>query len=713
MAPVSATAFSGPATWRASILILFAVGCAYANSLRGPFVFDDHRSIVENLSIRHLGGLHQVLSPPADAGVGGRPFANLSYALNYAVSGLGVWSYHALNILIHTAAALALFGVVRRVLHRPGLPERLGAVATPLALAAALLWCLHPLQTQAVSYLSQRTEVLMALCYLVTLYGFVRYLETPSPRWAAVTFLACLLGMASKEVMVTAPLLLLGFDRIFGATSWREVWRRRGRLHLGLAASWLLLAWLMFRSPIGQRGVGFDLGITGFDYALTQCRGLVRYLGLILWPNPLIFDRGTGILHHVIEIAPFAFVLAGFLAGTVQTFRTRPAVAFCAASFFVLLAPASSIVPIAGQPVAESRAYLPSAAALVLVVIGVHRLLGRRALPLLCVALVGLGFLTARRNHDYRSPVALWTDTVAKQPDNPRAHCYLGLALDQSGRSAEALPSLEKAVALAPTSNEARNALGNTLRRLNRLREAEPHLREAMRLNPRDVAAPTNLGATLTALGRFTEAAEILRATVAQHPGFALTHLYLGQAVRRSARPADAIVSFETALRLNPDFAAAHDALGSLLIQLGRPGEALRHVQAAVKLNPGDAASHNNLGSALFSLGRFKEAAAEYRAALRVQPEGFDAQHNLALALYKTEAYDEAVAEFHVALRLRPNHADAHANLGNALAQQGKLEAAKAEYETALRLKPDLAHVAANLAVVRTALAEQSAAKKP
>jgi len=157
----------------AAILILAALG-AYSNSFKVSFLLDDSSSISDNSSIRQLGRIGDVLSPPATGTTAARPLLNLSFALNYAVSGLSVPGYHAVNLLIHICAGLALLGIVRRTLLSPGLRHRYGEAALPLAAFAALLWTLHPLQTEAVTYISQRAESLMGLFYLLTLYCFIR-----------------------------------------------------------------------------------------------------------------------------------------------------------------------------------------------------------------------------------------------------------------------------------------------------------------------------------------------------------------------------------------------------------------------------------------------------------------------------------------------------------------------------------------------------------
>ena len=183
------------------LLVIVAGLLAYHNSFTGPFIFDDTFSIKENPTIRHLWPIWQSLSPPHRGGlaVEGRPVINLSVAINYALGGYAVWGYHAFNLMVHILAGLTLFGLVRRTLVQPRLRERFGSVANELALATAVLWVVHPLQTESVTYIIQRAESIMGLFYLLTLYCFVRGVESRRRGlWSGLSVTACALGMASK-----------------------------------------------------------------------------------------------------------------------------------------------------------------------------------------------------------------------------------------------------------------------------------------------------------------------------------------------------------------------------------------------------------------------------------------------------------------------------------------------------------------------------------
>src|SRR5439155_26554763 len=190
-----------------------------------------------------------LLSAPPDSTVGPRPVVNFSLAVNYALGGLDVWGYHAFNLAVHIVAALALYGIVRRTLLRPGLRERHSDAAPWVGLAAALIWRVHPLQTESVTYVVQRTELLMGLFFLLTLYCVIRGAEAARPgAWYAAAIASSAVGMGSTEVMAMAPVGVLAYDRLFLSPSLRETFHRRLALSAGRAA-----ACLAFVAPVRSR----------------------------------------------------------------------------------------------------------------------------------------------------------------------------------------------------------------------------------------------------------------------------------------------------------------------------------------------------------------------------------------------------------------------------------------------------------------------------
>src|SRR4051812_31553939 len=245
--------------WRPTLLLTAGIG-VYSNSLNGPFVFDDWASIVTNRQIRSPWNVGAVLFPTPELPTAGRPLVNLSLALNYAAGGLDVRGYHVVNIAIHIGCALLLFGTVGRLLNSLRIRVLFGRQARDLAFAAALLWVVHPLNSEAVDYITQRTESLMALFYLVTVYASVRAVGDRGLRWTSVAVPASALGMLCKESMVTAPIMIVLCDRTVLFQSWAAAWKQRWRLYGGLAATEAILATIVWSGPRSYTA-GFSAGV--------------------------------------------------------------------------------------------------------------------------------------------------------------------------------------------------------------------------------------------------------------------------------------------------------------------------------------------------------------------------------------------------------------------------------------------------------------------
>ncbi len=528
-----------PLLLRATLVV--ATTLAYANTFSVPFVFDDIAAITQNPS---LANFVTALFPPDALSVTGRPLANLSLALNYALSRESVWSYHALNLALHLANTLLLFALVRRTLSE----GRSLLAGDSVAFAAASLWSLHPLHTAAVTYVMQRTELLAACATLLALYAFTRR----GVRWLTVSVVACAAGMTAKETAVVIPLLILAYDRTFISLSVTAALRTRPAFYAALAGTWLILAALLLGTDSRGASAGFSSAISTTDYALTQLYAVPHYLRLVVWPAPLVFDYGTFLTRSLVQIVPGTLILVAFLTATVVALRRWPAAGFCGLWFFVLLAPTSSVVPIATQTIAEHRVYLALAAPLALLAFALHARFAHRASFLLITLSLGLGVATFARNSTYRSVLALWQDTATKSPANPRAHYNLALAQFDAGERPAALVSLATATLLDPTHALAHHKLGTALVADARFADALPHLAASAQLTPDSAAAHYELANLLVRLGRIADAAPHYADAVRLAPAHAAARYNFGNALAQLGRFADALVQFDEAARLDP-----------------------------------------------------------------------------------------------------------------------------------------------------------------
>ncbi len=609
--------------------LLAAVALVDQGSLGGPFIYDDRLWITWNPSIRHLWPLWDLLATSPGNPVHGRPILSLSLALNRAIGGENPWGYHVANVVIHALCALTLFGVVRRTLAFLPVTCPTERGRTIAGFLVALLWAVHPLLTESVTYVIQRAESLMGLFYLLTLYCFIRGLGSArAGLWNLAAVLACLLGMGTKEPMVTAPALLLLYDRTFAAGTFVGALRRRRGLYLALALTWLPLAGL--GAGLRNPGVGYTMGYTWWTYGITEGWVVMHYLLLAFWPRPLVFDYGADVVPSLGATLPWARGLGAVALGAAcACLGRRSAAGFAVVAFLVLLAPSSSIVPVASEPMAESRMYLPLAALAALVVGVGWSLQGRRSLPVFLGAALALGTATWFRNRDYRTEAAIWADTVRGRPANARARVALGSALAQEDRPAEAAEQFAA----------------------------------ALRIDPGDFEARLNYGLALFHLGRIGDALSQYRSLVPPTPDSADLHFDLGLALDASGRPDEAIAQYRRALEIDPLNVRARNNLGALLFRAGRFGEALADYRQAARLEPDSALTHYNLGMALAQAGSLEEAIGEYRWALRINPDNADAHNNLGGALARAGRPSAAIAEFEQALRIRPDYARARSNL--------------------------------------------------
>jgi Flp pilus assembly protein TadD len=585
----------------------------------------------------------------------------------------------------------------------------------------ALWWTLHPLQTESVTYLVQRVESLMGLLYFLTLYCFIRGVEVEegavssfaplrgatadekaargtSLIWFGLAWLACLFGMATKEVMVSAPVVVFLYDRTFVGGSFKDAWRRRWKFHLSLAATWILVSYLALGTHSRNGTSGFAVGVKWWDYYLTQFPAIVRYLSLSVWPRPLVFDYGTQWVAHPASVIPAAAGVLSLVAGTVWALWRRPALGFLGFWFFAILAP-TSLIPGNRQTMAEHRMYLALVPVLVLLAealawVGARLDDGRGRRRASAAILAGglavaavLGVLTARRNDAFRSNQALWEDTAAKIPDNPYPHNNLGNVYIAQGRVREALAQYREVVRLKPDYAEGHNNLGTALLKEGKKSEALAQFAEAGRLRPDYPDLQNNIGVAVIdsdvprAIAEFQE---ILRTD----PNYAEVRFNLANALGRAGRLPEAIAQYHEALRLGVNLPQVHNNLGITLAAANRLDEAEAEYVTALQLDPTYAEAYTNLGNALVKAGQVPEAIHEYQSALRLRPS-VEAHFNLANALALHGALADAEAEYGEALRLNPRYGAAHVNFGNVLIADGQLAAAVGEYSEAVRLQPD------------------------
>lgn len=658
--------------------LLIAVGIAvYANSLPGRFVFDDIDSI------RHLQDPSTGrIRPWRDLARGLRPLLTLSLGVNFAWGGDDPAGYHIVNIGIHLAAGLALYGLMRRTLRLPKLAGKFTGVADGIAFVTAMLWIVHPLQTESVTYIVQRCESMMGMFFLLTMYAYLRgatCLRRQAWLWYGASFVTYCLGLLSKESMVTVLPVLWLYDRVFLASSWREIGRRRGGWHLAFAvplggASTVLIP-AAFAGGSAAVGFGID-AVSPWEYARSQPGVILHYLRLAALPHPQCLDYGWAPETRWTHILIPGLVLLGMLSASLWLLLRGQPLGFLGTAFFLILAPTSSVLPFKDLCF-EHRMYLPLACVLAAVVPAAYSGFGRLPPQAGRVAGVALTLgvvatwsgLTIARNRVYHSPLEMWMDVLHKTrhyragdvlarslnntaidlikegqlqqgvmvlqqatvfcPPLPEIELNLARALLESGDAEAALPHAQTAVRLRPDVAACQHLMGQLTRKRGRPQEAEEFFRAARRLAPGDITIQRDLAQCLADQRRFEEALRIYEDVLAVNPGAADVRHRLATTLAAAGRLDEAVVQADEMARRAPRDPRPHVLLGMIEHQRRAPRAALRHLLEALRLDPRLAAVHCLAAKIRQGLGDRDGAVRSYREALALDRNMSEARQGL------------------------------------------------------------------------------------
>lgn len=613
----TAAGISGGLSTKGWVLHILAIAglciLAYSNTFEVPFQWDGDVYIRENPLVKDLG---YFLEPSTARGYAHydaltrRYVCYLSFAVNYALGGLDVTGYHMVNMAIHIANSLLVYALVLLTFRTPFL-SGLAFPGRRAALLSALFFALHPLQTEAVTYIFQRLASLVAFFCLLSLvcYARARLAEGRAASYSYLMFsvLAAAVAMKTKENAFILPVLALLYEFLF----FRGPAARR---LLGLAP--LLLTMLIV--PLSLAGVEKPMGemlgdvapalrgygeISRSEYLFTQFRVIVTYLRFIFLPVGQSLQHDYPVYGSFIEPpVALSFVLLSCIAalGLFLIHRSRRGspqlrvAGFGIIWFFVALSVESSIVPIP-MVIDEYRVYLPSVGLFMALATGAlslssvfgNKAAARAAALLVVLVLAVLAYATFERNGVWQSRVSLWEDVVRKSPSLAYARNNLGVIYMEEGMLDEAERELRAAIRLKPDHERAYNNLGMVFVQRGRPAEAEEAFKAALALRPDNAKAHNNLGVIYVRQGRLKEAELEFRTAVALKPGEADSHNNLGGIYLAQDRLAEAEQEFRRAIELRPDLARAHYNLGLLYERLGRRTDALLEFRKTLELDPG------------------------------------------------------------------------------------------------------------------------------
>ena len=598
--------------------LVFLVLITYANTLNAPFQWDERHFLVNNPIVKNL----HYFSNPSDAkdfelygALINRYAGYLTFALDYKMHGMSVTGYHIVNIAIHILNSILVYFFVLLTFRTPffsRLTTRDDLPAPPLiALFSALLFAVHPLQTEAVTYVFQRFACLVAFFYLLSLAAYIKSRLSEGRRqrifYYGISLISAILAMKTKENAFTLPLIIALYEVCFLRGS-----ARKRLLHLTPLLLTLLIIPLSLMSLTGSHQL--DPGSYGArefsrtDYFFTQFRVIVTYLRLLFFPvnQNINYDYPVYTSFFAPPVLLSSIFLAALFglgiyllqrargieqAGDKEQDDPRSAlvamrlIGFGILWFFITLSVESSIIPIS-MIIDEYRVYLPSVGLIISMVIGVLLLAKRvkaKAALLSVVFVLAAGSLsvgTYMRNELWADGVKLWEDTARKSPAKAPVQYHLGTIYQNLDMFDKAVEQYLLAIRLDSSYIDAHNNLGNVYQTLNMFDKAIGQYLLAIKLDPYYVDAYNNLGLVYCKQGRTQECTNEINAA------YAIEHYNKGKAYAEHGPIEDGIAEFQTAIRLKPDFADAHINLGILYYKAGQIENASRELETGLNITP-------------------------------------------------------------------------------------------------------------------------------
>ena len=654
------------------MIVLAVIGLVYSNTFQTSFHFDDFPSILEKPWIRGLDKIPQFLNKNS---LFQRPLVILSFNINYAISGFKVWSYHLFNILFHAIATLLVYQLARKVLN---FLEDFSVQKSffYLPFFTALVFALHPLSTQSVTYISSRSSVMVTIFYLSALIlffgGFENWKRTGQKAWGYFigSGICFFLGGLSKEIIVTIPAMFFLFHFYFISRITPKAW-------VVTYAKWIFLIAIPLLTFLGYKQfVAGGLLSASAAYLkpgtwfLTQTSVVpFEYFRKMLFPFNMNIDIDFPVLNDWLQPANWLGMVAlGFFiffwiristnfSKTVEIGRRFAG--FGMAWMLLTLLPTSSFIPLLDVAV-EHRTYLPMVGFAFLVAGGfsyIREVFSATKIINYCAILIliffSLGVMV--RNADWKDEVTLWTDAKKKSPNLVRPYNNVGEAYDRLGLYEEAIDEFNG----------------------------------ALKLNPNYFFGLNNLGNIYGKQRKLPVAIEFFKRALQQKPNYSPAHYNLARAFHLTGKRQEAAEHYRKAIKSNPFFEQAFYNLAFLAMELSLFDEALENFKKFLSMQPNHSKAHFGAGNALMMKGQLDLALTEYRKSAQLDPSFAVPYLNIANIQMQTKNIPAAIENFEKALSIKPAMPAVHLSLGMVYRQfQRNTEKALEHLKESLRLDP-------------------------
>jgi tetratricopeptide (TPR) repeat protein len=688
--------------WIAVGAILLVAAFAYWDVTGHDFVLDDTHTVKHNPALRSLTLAPQWLTSPYSVS-GIREFANYrpvlvaSYALDYALWGERPAGYHATNLAIHLGVVILGFVLARRLWRDE-----------TAALCAAALIALHPINAEAVNYLTARSSSLMTGLVLAAIWASERAATGSNRRWSVAAYALGLAALGTKEAAVVLPVLIIAWDRANRDGPWAAAIKRSVPWFLLVAGFLAVRTWVLWGH--GDAAISGP-GVTTGQNLLFAIKIYLASLGYWFWPAGLAVDHAWPIL---IGVREGGWLIAGAviaIVGTAAVLWVRRRMGWCLVWFWAAIAPVGALAFISRLTLyQDSRGYLAGIALAwlmggLLVAVGrrwvawassVHGIGGgwqvaaaRAALGL--IVLIGTASAVradTARTAVWVNKVTLWNDVLTTYPDSLMAHNAKGLQALDAGQFEAARDWFERALRLAPGFSEAHKNIGVVFARLGDWDRAAAAFEFALKINPRFSEARINLGKVYEHVGRPDLALQEYDRLLQDDPGEAAVWGRTAFLLEQRGDLDDAAVRYRRLLEMNPGDGEARMSLGAILLRAGRWADARAVFEAVLAREPDSYAARFNLGAALDGLGAWDEAIDAYQQAATLDPADPDPYFKIGVIWSKRERWAEAALMYRRAIERDPGHFATHMNLGLVAERLGDTRGAIAHYRDFLAAVP-------------------------
>jgi len=640
--------------------LLFLAGLLiYGQTFQFDFVFDDHFFIVDNPYIRHFSHIHLMW----DTFPKTRLVGVYSFALNYFFDQLHPRGYHLFNLIVHFLAVGLVWALADLLFKITKFPENRLTKEFPFIIA--FLFLVHPCQTEAVSYISQRFESMATVFYLGTMYCYLSARLSEDKIRKIVLFVLAgslaIFGILTKEVAITVPLMMLAAEWILFPQKDHRIlyWALAlGGLLLYLLFSNLLHADLsiLFRSIPSESHVGELL--TPGKYFMTQLRVFLTFLRLLVLPvyQNLDYDypASSGLLNPPLTLVG-ACAIVGIISLIVKLRRSFPLIAFGLAwtliTFSINLVPRNNVIW-------EHKLYLISFGYCLTVVVALYIWVrDQRALIGIFLSLIMiLAFDSFQRNKVWQNDLTLCNDIIRKSPHKVRSYNNRGNAYGKLGESYKAISDYNKAIEMSPNYQEAYNNRGNTYFSLSKITQALSDFNMAIEIDPHYTDAYNNRGLLYSNQGNWPKA----------------------------------MADFNRAIDIAPNMHEGYGNRGNAFVKQGKYVQAISDFSKAIEIDPNNENDYNNRGNAYAKLGKSPQALSDFNKAIDIAPNMHEAYNNRGLIYSDRGYWNRAFSDYNKSLKIDPGYAEAYSNRGNAYEKQGNFIQALSDYNKAIEINPHL-----------------------